>query len=46
MQIDTTIAEHLPLFGYGVIGIGANAFYWKQFTADSGSGAKLCSRSD
>ncbi len=44
--MDTTIAEHLHLFGYGVIGICANAFYWKQFTADSGSGAKLCSRSD
>ena len=28
-------------FGHGIIGIGANAFYWKQFTADSGSGAKL-----
>jgi hypothetical protein len=40
-HIDATIAEHLPLFGYGIIGIGANAFYWKQFTADSGSGAKL-----
>jgi len=40
-HIDTTIAEHLPLFGYGIIGIGANAFYWKQFTADSGSGATL-----
>jgi hypothetical protein len=40
-HIDTTIAEHLPLFGCGIIGVGANAFYWKQFTADSGSGAKL-----
>jgi len=40
-HIDTTIAEHLPFFGHGIIGIGANAFYWKQFTADSGSGAKL-----
>jgi hypothetical protein len=40
-HIDTTIAEHLPLFGYGIVGIGANAFYWKQITADSGSGARL-----
>jgi hypothetical protein len=34
------------LFGCGIIGIGANAFYWKQFTADSGSGEKFGSRSD
>ena len=40
-HIDTTIAEHLPLRGCGIIGAGANAFYWKQFSADSGSGAKL-----
>jgi len=40
-HIDTTVAEHLPFFGCGIIGVGANAFYWKQFTADSGSGAKL-----
>jgi hypothetical protein len=41
VHIDTTIAEHLPLFGYGIVGIGANAFYSKQFTADSGSGVTL-----
>jgi hypothetical protein len=40
-HIDATVAEHLPLFGCGIIGAGVNAFYWKQFTADSGSGAKL-----
>ncbi|MGO9375335.1 MAG: transporter [Syntrophobacteraceae bacterium] len=40
-HIDATVAEHLPLFGCGIIGLGANAFYWDQFTADSGSGAKL-----
>jgi hypothetical protein len=40
-HVDATIAEHLPLFGYGIIGLGANAFYWKQFNADSGSGARL-----
>jgi hypothetical protein len=39
-HVDATIAEHLPLFG-GLIGVGANAFYWKQFTGDSGSGALL-----
>ena len=39
-HIDGTIAQHLPLFG-GFAGAGANAFYYKQFTADSGSGAKL-----
>ncbi|MGC9964442.1 MAG: transporter [Syntrophobacteraceae bacterium] len=40
-HVDATVAEHLPLFGCGIIGIGANAFYWKQFNGDSGSGAKL-----
>lgn len=40
-HIDATLAEHLPFFGCGIIGLGANAFYWKQFTADSGSGARL-----
>lgn len=37
-HVDATIAEHLPL-GKGFIGVGANAFYYKQFTGDSGSGA-------
>jgi hypothetical protein len=41
LHLDVTLAEHLPLFGYGVIGIGANAFYWDQITGDSGSGATL-----
>jgi hypothetical protein len=40
-HIDATLAQHLPLFGYGIIGLGANAYYWKQFSADSGSGARL-----
>lgn len=40
-HIDTTVAEHRPLFRCGIIGVGVNAFYWKQFTGDSGSGAKL-----
>ena len=39
-HIDTTVAQHLPLFG-GFIGVGANAFYYKQITGDSGDGAKL-----
>jgi hypothetical protein len=37
-HVDFTIAEHLPLFG-GIIGIGANGFYYQQVTGDSGSGA-------
>jgi hypothetical protein len=39
-HIDFTVAEHLPLFG-GIIGIGANGFYYQQITGDSGSGAQL-----
>jgi hypothetical protein len=39
-HFDTTVAQHLPLFG-GFIGAGANAFYYKQVTGDSGDGAKL-----
>ncbi len=37
---DATVAQHFPLFG-GFGGVGANAFYYKQVTADSGSGARL-----
>ena len=39
-HLDATVAQHLPLFG-GFIGVGANAFYYQQFTGDSGSGASL-----
>jgi len=39
-HLDLTVAEHLPLFG-GVIGIGANGFYYQQISGDSGSGATL-----
>jgi hypothetical protein len=39
-HIDCTVAEHLPLFG-GIIGVGANVFYYQQITGDSGSGATL-----
>jgi hypothetical protein len=37
---DTTAAQHLPLFG-GIIGVGANGFYYQQVSGDSGSGAAL-----
>lgn len=39
-HLDITAAEHLPLFG-GIIGVGANAFYYQQITGDRGSGAIL-----
>lgn len=39
-HIDLTAAEHLPLFG-GIIGVGANFFYYQQISGDSGSGAIL-----
>ena len=40
LHLDLTAAEHLPLFG-GIIGIGANFFYYQQISGDSGSGASL-----
>ena len=39
-HLDTTVAEHIPLLG-GLVGFGANAFYYQQITGDSGSGAQL-----
>ncbi len=39
-HLDFTVAEHLPLFG-GIIGVGANGFYYQQITGDSGSRAFL-----
>jgi hypothetical protein len=33
-HIDFTVAQHLPLLG-GVIGVGANGFYYQQVTGDS-----------
>ena len=39
-HLDLTVAQHLPLWG-GVIGAGANAFYYQQVTGDSGAGARL-----
>ncbi|OCH18955.1 MULTISPECIES: transporter [unclassified Aliivibrio] len=37
-HIETTIAQHFPLFG-GLAGVGATGFYYTQLTGDSGSGA-------
>lgn len=39
-HVDATVAQHLPLLG-GFVGAGANGFYYKQITGDSGSGARL-----
>jgi hypothetical protein len=39
-HLDLTVAQHLPLLG-GFAGVGANGYWIKQFTGDSGSGAKL-----
>lgn len=39
-HIDITVAEHLPVHG-GIIGIGANGFYYQQITGDSGAGAMV-----
>jgi hypothetical protein len=39
-HVDATVAQHLPLFG-GLAGVGASAFWLKQITGDSGSGARL-----
>ncbi len=40
LHLDATLAQHLPLFG-GSIGVGANAFYYQQISADTGRGASL-----
>jgi hypothetical protein len=39
-HLDLTLAQHFPLLK-GFAGVGANAFYYQQFTGDSGSGATL-----
>jgi hypothetical protein len=39
-HLDITVVEHLPPFG-GLIGLGANGFYYRQIDGDSGSGAIL-----
>ena len=38
-HLDGTVAQHLPLGKLGAIGVGANAFYYQQITADTGAGA-------
>lgn len=35
-HIDATVAQHLPLARAGVIGVGANGFYYQQISDDSG----------
>ncbi len=40
-HLDATIAQHLPVGKAGVIGIGANAFYYQQITGDSGPGTAV-----
>ena len=40
LHIDFTVAQHLPLLG-GSIGVGANGYWYRQITGDSGSGAVL-----
>jgi hypothetical protein len=37
VHVDVTVAQHLALGG-GSAGLGVNGFYYKQVTADSGSG--------
>jgi hypothetical protein len=39
-HLEATVAQHLPVLG-GIAGIGANAFFYQQISADSGSGAQL-----
>ncbi len=35
-HLDATVAQHLPLARLGVIGVGANGFYYQQISDDSG----------
>ena len=44
-HLDATVAEHLPLGKFGLIGIGANAFFYQQISGDSGRSGKASSRS-
>jgi hypothetical protein len=39
-HLDGTLAQHFPAFG-GLASVGVSAYYYKQVTADSGSGATL-----
>lgn len=40
IHLDATLAQHLPFAG-GLVGVGANAFWYQQVTGDRGSGARL-----
>ena len=40
LHIDFTVAQHLPFLG-GSIGVGANGYWYRQITGDSGSSAVL-----
>lgn len=40
-HLDGTLAQHLPIGDHGILGIGANAFYYDQISGDSGKGATL-----
>jgi hypothetical protein len=40
LHIDYTIAQHVPCLG-GSVGVGANGYWYRQITGDSGSGAVL-----
>jgi hypothetical protein len=39
-HVDGTLAQHFPALG-GLTGVGVNAYYYKQVTGDSGTGATL-----
>jgi hypothetical protein len=40
IHLDTTVGQHIPLFG-GLAGVGVNAFYFQQVTADQGGPAMM-----
>lgn len=40
-HLDVTAAQHFPLGKVGILGVGANAFYYQQISGDSGNGALL-----
>jgi len=40
-HLEATLAQHLPVGKLGIVGIGANAFYYQQISGDHGAGAEL-----
>lgn len=40
-HLDGTLAQHFPIGDLGILGIGANGFYYRQISGDSGKGATL-----